>query len=170
MEIVRETPRLILRKYTIEDVALLHPITSDAETMSFYPAPFTIEQTTAWIERSLRCYSEFGFGRYGVLLKQTGEFIGCVGFFKTEVNEKEENDLGYILAKEHWKQGYATEAAQACLELAKENKWFDRIVIQMACEHLASANVAERLGATLETTFIKHRNRDKLTNLFVLEL
>ncbi len=170
MHVVRETPRLLLSRYTLKYVALLHPITSDKETMSYYPAPFSLEQTAAWIERSIKCYEEFGFGRYGVFLKDTLEFIGCVGFFRTEVNGEEENDLGYILGKPYWHHGYATEAAQACIDMAKENAWFSRIVIQMAVEHTASRQVAGRLGAKLESQFIKHRNRGKLTNLFVLDI
>src|ERR1035441_1848127 len=102
MQVIRETPRLLLAKYTSEDVGLLHPITSDAATMSFYPAPFTLEKTTGWIARSIRSYKENGFGRYGVLLKETGEYIGCVGFFRSTVNEILENDLGWIIAKKHW--------------------------------------------------------------------
>ena len=170
MTIICETPRLLLKQYTLDDVALLHPITSDTETMSFYPEFFSLEKVTVWIERSLQCYEEFGFGRYGVLLKDTRAFIGCAGFFRTSVNNVMENDLGYIIAKKHWGKGYATEVAQACIDMVRENAWFHRIVIQMADEHTASRRVAERLGAKLGTTFINHRNREKLTNLFVMEI
>jgi [ribosomal protein S5]-alanine N-acetyltransferase len=170
MQVIRETPRLLLAKYTSEDAALLHPITSDAETMSFYPAPFTLEKTTEWISRSIRSYKEHGWGRYGVLLKETGEYIGLAGFSRLIVNEKEENDLGWIIAKKHWNKGYATEAAKACIEMAKEKTWFERVVIQMAHDHVASRKVAEHLGAKLETTFVNHNNRDILTNLFVVNI
>jgi ribosomal-protein-alanine N-acetyltransferase len=170
MQVIRETPRLLLAKCTSEDVALLHPITSDAPTMSFWPAPFTLEQSAEWIARSIRSYKEHGFGRYGALLKYSGEFIGCAGFFRTTVNDKLENDLGYIIAKKHWNKGYATEAAKACIEMAKEKSWFDRIVVQMSHDNIASRRVAEHLGAKLETTFVNPKNRDILTNLFVLNI
>ncbi|MDP4198586.1 MAG: GNAT family N-acetyltransferase [Bacteroidota bacterium] len=159
-----------LRKYTQDDVPLLHVITSDAATMSFYPAPFTIEQTAAWIERSMKSYDEHGFGRYATFLKRTGEYIGCVGYFRTMVNDVMENDLGYIIARDHSNKGYATEAAKACLDLAEREKWFCGVVIQMAHDHIASRRVAEHLGATLEATFINRRNRDILTNLFLINL
>jgi len=118
--------------------------------MSFYPNPFSLEQTTAWINRSIKSYEDHGFGRYAVFLKEGEEFIGCAGFFRTEVNGTLENDLGYIIGKQYWNHGYATEAAQACIQLAKENKWFTRIAIQMAEDHTRSRLVAERLGATLD--------------------
>jgi len=170
MQIIRETPRLLLAKYTSEDAALLHPITSDAETMSFWPAPWTLDKTEAWIARSIQSYKANGLGRYGVVLKSTGEFIGCAGFFRTIVNDNLENDLGYIIARAHWKNGYATEAASVCLEMAREKSWFDRIVINMSHDNIASRRVAEHLGAKLETTFVNSKNRDILTNLFVLNI
>ena len=81
-----------------------------------------------------------------------------------------ENDLGYIIGKQYWHQGYATEAAQGCVELAREKKWFNRVVLNMAHDHTASRRVAERLGATLETRFVNPKNRDISTNLFVMNL
>jgi [ribosomal protein S5]-alanine N-acetyltransferase len=47
--VVLETQRLILRQYKDEDIASLHRIFSDPETMKFYPAPFSIQQTQEWI-------------------------------------------------------------------------------------------------------------------------
>lgn len=165
-----ETARLMLREYTMEDVPLLHAIVSDPVTMSFYPVPFTLEKTTAWIERSIQNFGEFGLGRFAVILKETGDLIGCAGFFRTEVNGKLETDLGYIFDKLHWGKGYATEAALSCIEVARATNWTHRIVIQMAADHLRSAHVAERLGAKLETRFVNQRNRMKLTKLFVVEV
>jgi [ribosomal protein S5]-alanine N-acetyltransferase len=167
---IAETSRLILCPYEAEDVALLYPIVSDPITMSHYPEPFSMEKTDGWIKRSLDLYARDGFGRFGVLLKDTGEYIGDIGFFRSVVNGKEEIDLGYILDKKQWGRGYATEAAQACIDLAKEHRWFTRIVVQMAHENVPSMKVAERLGARLECDFINPRNRDLPTHLFVIEL
>jgi [ribosomal protein S5]-alanine N-acetyltransferase len=166
---IAETERLLLCPYEKGDAAILHPIVSDPITMSHYPDPFSMERTKAWIQRSLDLYSSEGFGRYGVKLKTTGEYIGDVGFFRSVVNGKEEIDLGYILAKEYWGRGYATEAARACLDLAKKHRWFSRIVIQMAHENVPSRKVAERLGARLELDFVNPKNRDLPTHLFVIQ-
>lgn len=42
-----ETSRLFLRPFDDEDVASLHPVFSDPETMAYYPAPFSYQQTQA---------------------------------------------------------------------------------------------------------------------------
>ncbi len=159
-----------MTKFTLDDVGLFHRITSDAQTMSFYHAPFTLEKTADWIARSIQSYEEHGFGRYGVRLKETGDFVGLTGYARTSVNDKLENDLGYIFDRAHWNKGYATEAAQGCVEMAKEESWFTRVIIQMAHDHTASRRVAEHLGAKLETTFFNAKNLDILTNLFVLKI
>lgn len=167
---ITETSRLLLCPYEAEDVALLYPIVSDPITMSHYPEPFSMEKTQAWIKRSLELYTSEGFGRYGVLLKEGGEYIGDVGFFRSVVNGNDEIDLGYILDKKHWGRGYATEAAQACMDLARKHGWFTRVVVQMAHSNVTSRKVAERLGASLEIDFINPRNRDLPTHLFVITL
>jgi RimJ/RimL family protein N-acetyltransferase len=138
--------------------------------MSHYPEPFSMEKTEAWLKRSLDLYASEGFGRYGVRLKVSGEYIGDVGFFRSVVNGNEEIDLGYIIDRRYWGKGYATEAAQACVDLAREQVWFERIVVQMAHSNVPSRRVAERLGAKLELDFINPRNRDLPTHLFVIEL
>jgi [ribosomal protein S5]-alanine N-acetyltransferase len=167
---IAETSRLLLCPYEAEDVALLYPIVSDPITMSHYPEPFSVEKSEAWIKRSLDLYSSEGFSRYGAVLKNTVEYIGDVGFFRSVVNGNEEIDLGYIIDKKYWGRGYATEAAQTCVDLAKRHRWFGRIVVQMAHENVSSRKVAERLGAKLECDFINTRNRDMPTHLFVIEL
>jgi [ribosomal protein S5]-alanine N-acetyltransferase len=165
-----ETERLTLSQYEPGDEALLYPIVSDPVTMSHYPQPFTLEQAKAWIDRSLKLYSEDGFGRYGVRLRNSGRYIGDVGFFRAEVNGIPEIDLGYIIDKQYWGKGYATEAAAACVARAFQNRWFTRIAVQMAHSNTASRKVAERLGAQLEADFINPRNRNYPTHLFVIEL
>jgi len=113
-----ETARLILREYSPEDFVSLHAILSDPETMKFWPAPFTEEQTKGWIERCIRSYRASSspclrrdFGRWAVILKENGLQIGDAGIISAEVNDKTENDLGYIIHKNFWKLGYGYEAA-----------------------------------------------------------
>ena len=160
-----ETARLLLREYTLEDISALHRIQSHAGTMKFWTRPFTEENTRSWIERSIASYTSNGFGRYAVIHKGTNMQIGDVGMFRTSVNGKEEVDLGYIIHTDHWRNGYAIEAASAVLQFGTEKK-LPRIVANMAHDHIASQRVAERLGMIKELEFINSRNRDILTYLY----
>jgi [ribosomal protein S5]-alanine N-acetyltransferase len=163
MEKVLETERLILRKFTEKDLPQLHEILSNPETMKFWPAPFTLEQTQRWLNRSITANK---LTRYAVILKENGELIGDFGFMRTEVNGVEENDLGYIFSKEYWGKGLATEAASTCLKYGKEILQLERIVASMENKNIASKRVAEKIGMKLEREFINARNRNLPTLLF----
>jgi [ribosomal protein S5]-alanine N-acetyltransferase len=161
-----ETARLLLREYTLEDMPDLHSIQSHAVTMKFWASPFTEENTRNWIERAIGSYSTNGFGRYAAIHKGTNTQIGDVGMMRSPVKGKEEVDLGYIIHADHWRKGYAIEAASAVLRFGTEKK-LPRIVANMAHDNIASQRVAERLGMIKELEFINPRNRDILTYLFV---
>jgi len=133
--------------------------------MKFWPAPFREETTRNWIERAMASYSSNGFGRWALILKDTGAQIGDVGMMRTPVNEKEEVDLGYIVHADHWHKGYATEAASAVLKYGID-KGLPRIVANMAHDHLASQRVAERLGMIKELEFTNSRNRNIVHYLY----
>jgi len=93
--IVLETQRLILRQYEDEDITPLHHIFSDPETMRFYPAPFSIEQTQDWIKRNQDRYRNDGYGLWAVCLKETNELIGDCGLVKQKINDSIEVEIGY---------------------------------------------------------------------------
>jgi RimJ/RimL family protein N-acetyltransferase len=170
MRQILETDRLYLRELTLEDVKRLHEILSDPITMQFWPKPFDLEGATRWVERSIQAYRDLGFGRYGVILKSSGNLIGDCGFMRTEVNGREENDLGYILDKKYWNQGLATEAAKACLRYGLDHLKMNRIVASMETKHLASKAVAGRIGLRVEQEFINPRNRNLPTFLLSIEV
>ncbi|MGZ3709176.1 MAG: GNAT family N-acetyltransferase, partial [Bdellovibrionota bacterium] len=86
-----------------------------------------------------------------------------------EIDGKQEIDLGYILARKFWGQGYATEAARAWLEHGLGEFKLSRICVIMDLENHASKRVAERLSVRLERTFKFSRNRGREAYLFAAE-
>ena len=68
-----ETDRLMVRQYSNTDIPELHKILSNPITMSFWPAPFTLQQTESWVISNIVRYHELGFGRWSILLKETNE-------------------------------------------------------------------------------------------------
>jgi len=170
MTIITETPRLLLREYQTDDLMPLHVILSDAITMQVWPAPFTPEATRNWIERQIRSYAERGYGRWAIIAKESGEQIGDAGFIDANVNGRDEVDLGYIIHYPYWRQGFAIEAASACLAYARAQLSIDRVVANMPHDHLASKRVAERLGMIYAREFVNTRNRNIRTLLYTIEL
>lgn len=83
---ILKTDRLYLRKYREEDINSLHSIFSNEETMQYYPAPFSFEQTRDWVKKNQKRYVVDGFGLWVVCLKETDEFIGDCGLVKQIVD------------------------------------------------------------------------------------
>ncbi|WP_410768931.1 GNAT family N-acetyltransferase [Fontibacillus sp. BL9] len=164
--IIMETNRLWIRQHSDDDLEDLHFILGDADTMSFWPAPFTKEQTSSWLQKNIESYSTLGYGRWGMVLKESGELIGDIGFMRAELDSQLENDLGYIISSSYWGRDFGTEAAAACLEYGFNTIGMQRICANMPLEHHASRRVAEKIGMICEKQYINKRNRNILTYLF----
>lgn len=159
------TERLRLRPYTVEDLPSLHALLSDPVTMSFWPSPFTEEQSEQWLRRAIDAYAN-GLGRLAVTLRETGEPIGDAGLFFLEIDGQPEYDLGYIISSRHWNRGYGYEAAEAIMRYGFDELKLNRICANMPVVHAASRNVAEKLGMVLEKEFANRRNRNIRTCLY----
>lgn len=165
--ITLETERLILRPYTASDLDALHTIVSDNATMSFWPQPFTREQTEQWLRRHIASCEQHGYGRCGIGLKaENGRLIGDCGIMLSEVDGTPEYDLGYIIYAPWWGRGYGFEAAEAWLAYGIDRLGLSRICANMPHDHSASERVALKLGMRFERRFRNSRNRDIETKLY----
>lgn len=160
-----ETQRLILREWEEADLEALYKIFSDAETMSFWPEPFSRIGVQSWIDSSKESFKQYGFGRMAMIYKANNQIIGDCGFKRAHVDGKEENDLGYIIYRDYWGQGLGTEASLACFKFGVDKLGFKRMVANMEDVHHASRAIAEKVGMKLEKTFLNPRNRNKRTLL-----
>lgn len=146
--IVIETPRLQLREMTPADRPALCRILQDSEVMYAYNGPFSDEEVDEWLERQLARYRQYGYGLWAVVLKATGEMIGQCGLTLQQWNGREMLEAGYLFQHSHWHQGYATEAARACMDYA-----FGTLNSPLVCSiirdnNLPSQQVALRNGMT----------------------
>jgi [ribosomal protein S5]-alanine N-acetyltransferase len=147
---ILETERLYLRELKPEDFDRLHAIFSDEETMRFYPAPFTREQTGQWIQKNQARYRKDGFGLWGVCLKETDELIGDCGLVRQTVDGRTEIEIGYHIHKKYWSRGFATEAAKACKEYGFHQLHFNKLICLIDPKNIPSIRVAEKIGFTKE--------------------
>lgn len=158
MNYIIETSRLALRPFTMEDLQSWHQILSDPETMQYYPRPFDIEKTKSWIQWNLDNYSQYGFGLWAVILKETKEFIGDCGMTMQNIHGKMSPEIGYHIDKRFWRKGYATEAARACLKYAFEHTEFDEIYSYQKYTNIPSRKTAERMGMTFREEYADQVN------------
>ena len=151
-----ETTRLILREMTDADYDALRAIMQDPQVMYAYEGPFTDEEVRAWLNRQLERYARFGFGLWAVVLKETGRVIGQCGLTMQPWKEESVLEIGYLLRRDAWHRGYATEAARACREYAFSVLGTREVCSIIRDTNLASQNVARRNGMTPRDTWVKH--------------
>ena len=149
-----ETEHLILRRLRVDDVDAIFAVIGDPITMQFYPRRFERKDAVEWIERNLRRYADDGHGLYAVVLKATGNVIGDCGLVTQQIEGGPELEVGYHLRRDHWGQGYATEAARACLDYAFRELAVEKVISLIRLENQPSGRVAERNGMRVERQIV----------------
>lgn len=150
-----DTERLLLREWTEEDIVPFAAINRSEKVMKYFPKPLSYEETIGFYNRITREFAACGFGLYAVELKSTGEFIGYTGFhrFDFEADFSPGIEIGWRLDDRHWNRGYATEAAQACLDYARKRGGFDRVYSFTAVCNRRSERVMQKIGMKQVGTF-----------------
>lgn len=144
MKIITQTSRLLLREFLPGDAQFMYALNNDPEVLKY-----TGNQAFKSLDEAanfLKNYSDYkrnGFGRWVVILKETGDFIGWCGL---KLNEEDQVDIGFRFFKKYWNKGYATEAARACLEYGFSELGIDQIIGRAMIENKASIRVLEKLG------------------------
>lgn len=151
MNVIIETERLLLRTFTVEDASLIYNLNFDPEVIRYTLDPIRdIEHARQVLEEViLPQYVLYNHGRWAVHVKLGLDpiaigFIGWCGL-KTR-HELNEIDLGYRFIKAAWGNGYATEAAYACIRYGFEKLNLQRIVGRALPGNLASIKVLEKCG------------------------
>lgn len=143
---VIETERLILRKYTMDDLDELHKILSCPITMSHYIKPYDYEGTKRWINWCLNSYEVNGFGLWAMVLKETNTLIGDCGLSLQNIDGEICPEIGYHIYKDYWRRGYGKEAASAVKEWAFKNTLYPTLYSYMTKDNIASYKTAESIG------------------------
>lgn len=150
-----DTPRLRLREMTLQDAPALFAIYGDADTMLWYPRPYTFSEVEERIAQQIADYPG-GSGLLGIVLKETGDLIGDCGLRWQQVEGAKEPEVGYHLHRAHWNRGYATEAARAVRDYAFATLGCDHVISLIRPENLPSRRVAERNGLNLDRMAFWH--------------
>ncbi len=142
------TRRLRLRPFAadLSDLAALHAIQSDADHMRYYPHPFSLGESSAWIERWLEHGERHGFSLCAIEDRETGEFLGNCGPAVQSIDGEDHVELGWSVTRRRARRGIATEAAAAWRDHCLGPMGLDHVVSLVRPENLPSRGVAERIG------------------------
>lgn len=150
-----QTKRLMLRELTADDVDNLRTILQDTDVMYAWETPFTDEEVKDWLAENLRRYQADGFSFWAVECKKDGGFIGVCGPLIETINGVRHMGIAYIFAKACWGNGYAVEAAAACVNYAFNVLGAKEVIAEIRPENKKSCRVAERLGMQIKSSFVK---------------
>lgn len=154
-----ETERLILRELLLSDAEGMFELDSNPNVHLFLGnKPVTvIEQSVDIIKNIQQQYKEFGIGRWAVILKETGAFIGWSGikFITTEINNnKNFYEIGYRFIEKHWGKGYATEAGKAFVDYAFNEMKVEALYAYADAGNESSRKILEKLGFHFVNSFV----------------
>jgi ribosomal-protein-alanine N-acetyltransferase len=140
------TERLLIRAFTIDDVAAIHAgLYSDAKAMTFIGGPHSYERTRQGIAGYIEHQRAAGYSFWAVEEQGTGDVIGEAGLYPMN-GTGPDIELGYALGTRWWGRGYATEAARAILDAAFAHLAVQRVVAVAKRENTASLHVLGKLG------------------------
>jgi RimJ/RimL family protein N-acetyltransferase len=150
-----ETERLLAREMSIGDLDFIASLLADPDVMRYYPKRYSRAEAQGWIERQLVRYESHGHGFWLIEDRTTGAPVGQVGLLLQRVEDGEEPEVGYLVHRPFWRQGYATEAALATRDLAFGDLGLSRVISLIRPENVPSQGVARKLGMRPEcrTTF-----------------
>jgi ribosomal-protein-alanine N-acetyltransferase len=167
-----ETKRLLIRPFLLQDLADAYRIL-DVETLQ---EPRTLAERETWLRWTIAGYAEFArllqfpYGDRAVVLRESGDLIGVVGFVpcldsfaqipslaKSEDGSdpvprltSTEVGLFWAVTPLHQQQGVATEAATALIGFAFSHLHVKRLIATTSNDNLASMGVMRKLGMRIE--------------------
>ncbi len=146
---ITETDRLIIRKIELQDASQLEPILGDPLVMKYsLKGALDVNGITQLLKKNLTDYEHYGYGIWGIILKETGEFVGIAGLLSQVIDHKSYVELAYRLAHKHWSHGFAAEAANGVKEYAFKILGIEKLISIIEPTNVASVKVAQRVGMT----------------------
>jgi len=149
-EVILETERLVLRWFREDDFEQFCQVSADAEVMRFLGDGKPMEPLDVWRQMATIMGHWYfrGHGIWAVEEKSSGKLVGRIGLMYP--GGWPGFELGWILGRDSWGKGYATEGARRALEYAFTEMNRDHVISLIAPANVASIRVAERLGEKVE--------------------
>jgi len=152
------TSRLLLRQWQDNDLPGFARLNADPQVMKFYPSTLDAHQSNQVAAKLKALISDRGWGLWAVETLNTNEFIGFVGLHKPihKLPCTPCIEIGWRLSKEHWGNGYATEAATASINFGFEELDLSEIFSFTSVTNTKSRNVMERLNMINQNSNFEH--------------
>ena len=148
---VLETERLRLRHPRKEDVDDLFAVFSDSEAMRYWShEPWTdLEVAQNYLASIDSGFADRSLFQWAITLTKEDRLIGTVTLLHWDRTNRH-LEVGFMLSRERWGKGFATEAVRAVLSFAFEHLGVHRVEAELDPRNEASARLLEKLGFKYE--------------------
>lgn len=153
------TKRLILKELDISDAEALYHMMQELELSACCDDRSSSPEEEAERRKAYirNIYQFYGFGQWGIFLRDSRELIGCCGIELKEINGSREYELSYLIAEQYRRLGYAYEAAVAVIEYFSQTYQPDRITAVIDKQNKPSQQLAGKLGMKKTGELVRSR-------------
>ena len=154
-----ETARLLLRPWEPRDRAPYAAMVTDPEMRRYYTEIPSIETAFGWVDGYNSVLAAVGFHWLAVERKADGRLLGDAGLALIDQVTRDAMkrpcavEIGWTIERQSWGQGYATEAAAACLHFAWDVAGLPEVIAFTQAQNAASERVMQKLGMTRDPQF-----------------
>ena len=141
-----KTDRLNLRHFKREDLETYSVIMGDNQIARWFPKgdSYTRKESEKSLNNILSHWMKYGFGLWGITKTENDQVFGRCGL--NYILESSEVELDFVISKNYWNQGYATEASEAVIYYGFKILYLDRIIALSKPENIASLRVIKKIG------------------------
>jgi [ribosomal protein S5]-alanine N-acetyltransferase len=146
-----ETDRLLLRKITLNDANDMFEYASDPQVSEYtmWSTHSSLEETKYFLKSLLKMYKRRELVDWGIVHKAEKKLIGTCGYVEWSMTHSR-GEIGYVLDRKYWNQGYMSEAVNAIMEFGFREMLLNRIEAKCEVNNIGSARVMEKVGMQLE--------------------
>ncbi len=151
MQKIFETQRLYFRRFTYKDTGRLAYLFNDLDVTKYFsslPFPYKESHAKEWISHQNENFKKDLVYDFAIVDKSDDRIIGSISMFNIPKHKK--TSIGYMIGKDYWGKGYATEALKAVIEYAFSEKGYHKVSAQHIEDNAASGRVMQKAGMIFE--------------------
>jgi len=141
-----ETARLLLRHPTLADVSALFEFMGDADAMRYTHLDTSLRQCRRRVAAHERRRRRDGCAPWTIVRRADGRIVGWGGLYQDPFDPGWGVEIGYCFHPAAWGQGYATELAAACTDIADDVLVLPEVSAFAHRANLGSRRVLEKAG------------------------
>ncbi len=145
-----ESERLLLRNILPEDRDFIIRLWTDPEVTQYMGGPRDISRMEEGVDSNIRNPFQEEYDLWVLVEKSGGKPVGHCGLLSKDVEGISEVEVIYVISREFWGKGYATETAGSLISYAFEEKKLESVIALIKPMNRASEKVAVNAGMKLE--------------------